>query len=143
MKTKICRKCNTTFELNTSNFYFYPNKNVFSSKCKACQRIDWVEKRQNRIKVVTELGYNSIHDYRVKNHEGYVHYMRSRNFKPKSKVWNNKRNKKDIDNLNDRYVKELIVKSKGIKVENITPELIEIYRLQVQLKREIRNARET
>ena len=54
-----------------------------------------------------------------------------------------KRNKIDIDNLNDRYIKELIVKSKGIDVKNITPELIEIYRLQVKLKREIKNARKT
>jgi len=143
MKTKLCRKCNTNFELNTDNFYFYSNKNVFSSKCKLCQRIDWVEKRQNRKKVVTDLGFNSIHDYRVKNYDGYVQYMRSRNSSLKSKEWYSKRNKIDIDNLNDRYVKELIVKSKGIDVKNITTELIEIYRLQVKLKREIKNARKT
>lgn len=140
MKTKLCRKCNTVFDLNIDNFYFYPNKNIFSSKCKPCQKIDWIEKRQNRKKVVLDLGYKSIHDYRVKNYDGYVIYMRSRNFKPKSKILNNSRNKKDIDNLNDRYIKELIVKSKGIDVKNITAELIEIYRLNVKLKREIKNA---
>lgn len=143
IKTKLCRKCNEKFELNDNNFYFYNHRKVYSSKCKPCQRIDWIEKRQNRIKVVTELGYKSIHEYRVKNHDGYVEYMRFRNFKPKSKHWYAKRSKIDIDNLNDRYIKELIVKSKGIDVKNITPELIEIYRLQVQLKREIRNARKT
>ncbi len=140
---KLCRKCNTYFEKNNINFYFYPNKNVFSSKCKPCQRIDWVEKRQLRKQKVVELGFLSIHDYRIKTYKGYVEYMRSRNFKPKSIEWYKKRNKIDIDNINDRYVKELIVKSKGIKVTEITQELIDIYRLNVQLKREINNARET
>jgi hypothetical protein len=143
MKEKLCRKCNTIFDVNNTNFYFYPNKNTFSSKCKQCQRIDWIEKKEIRRLKLIELGYKSNHDYRYKNSKEYINYMRCRNFKPKSKVWNNNRNKKDIDNLNDRYIKELIVKSKGIDVKNITTELIEIYRLQLQLKREIRNATKT
>lgn len=143
MLKKYCKKCDTNLEININNFYFIKHRKCWGHICKTCQRIDWVKKRELRKLKVIELGFNSIHDYRVKNHYGYVQYMRSRNFNPKSKEWYSKRNKIDIDNLNDRYIKELIVKSKGIDVKNITPELIEIYRLQVKLKREIKNARET
>ncbi len=106
-------------------------------------KLDWKRKRELQNQKIFNLGYDSIHKYRIEKSNNYNEYCKLRNTTLKSKGWYNKRNKIDIDNLNDRYIKELIVKSKGIDVKNITSELIEIYRLQLQLKREIRNARKT
>ncbi len=137
---KHCKKCDTFLELNIVNFHFVNYSKRWGHICRDCQKIDWKEKWLLKKEKAVALGFESIHKYRLENNKNYGIYEKGRYQKPKSKTYNNNRNKNDIDNLNDRYIKELIVKSKGINVKDISQELIDVYRLNLKLKREIKNA---
>lgn len=135
---KVCIKCNISYDI--LNFYFYKNRNYTDNNCKECRKIDWKQKRQIREQKLILLGYNSIHDYRVKVFSDYNEYCKIRS-SIYHKESDSKRKKKNIYLLTDYYIKELIKKDKSMNNIIITPELIEIYRLNVQLKREINNVR--
>jgi hypothetical protein len=52
--------------------------------------------------------------------------------------------KKQVDELADRYIRQLLLHMKSaIQPEEITPELIELKRQQVQLKRSLKRMKNT
>ena len=57
--------------------------------------------------------------------------------KAKKRAWE----KKQAENLTDRYVKKTIRQSLGLKSKDIPPELIEMKRQQLKLHRAIRQAK--
>jgi len=137
MQKKICFKCNLIFEL--SNFYYFKRKekSYCDNYCKDCRKIDWKIKRLIREQKLINQGYDSIHNYRIKEFADYKEYCRIR-----SSTYNEKydkaRKKKHIDSATDYYIKELINKDKSLKGVQIPKELIELYRLNLLLKRAVK-----
>jgi hypothetical protein len=132
---KICKKCNLSFEL--SNFYYIEKRNYTDNYCKDCRKLDWKIKRQIREQNLISQGYNSIHDYRIKKNPNYKKYcvIRSRKY---DKQYDSKRKKKGIDLTSDYYIRELIKKDKSMKGVQFPKELIELYRANLLLKRNIK-----
>jgi t-SNARE complex subunit (syntaxin) len=133
---KTCAKCNLSFEL--SNFNVYKNRLslTIDNYCKDCRRQNWREKRLKKQEKVKQLGFKSIHDYRIKTSKNYKEYYDKR-----SKSYNSEkdkpRKKKAIDDASDYYICELIRKDKSMKGVQIPNELIELYRANLLLKRQL------
>jgi hypothetical protein len=132
---KTCKKCSKIFEL--SNFYYIEKRNYTDNYCKDCRKSDWKIKRQIREQNLISQGYNSIHDYRIKKNPNYKKYcvIRSRKY---DKQYDSKRKKKGIDLASDYYIKQLIKKDKSMRSMQISNELIELYKNNLLLKREIK-----
>ena len=134
--SKICAKCKDEFVL--SNFNVYKNRGslVIDNCCKDCRRKDWREKRLKYQEKIKQLGFKSIHDYRIKTSENYKEYYdkRSKSYRPEIDA---PRKKKAIDLASDYYICELIRKDKSMKGVQIPKELIELYRANLLLKREL------
>jgi hypothetical protein len=123
MTTKLyrkCCKCGEEKELNKANFNFYKNRihrgilSYFRKECRYCFNI----------------------------------YMKKYNLRKRdTRKEDDKKYAKNIkNNITDRYVIKLIKRNdKNINILELKKNkpLIEIYRLQLQLKREIRNATKT
>ena len=121
MMTKLyrkCCKCGEEKELNKENFYFYKERlhrgilSYFRKECRNCYNI----------------------------------YMKKYNLRKRdTRKEDDKKYAKNIkDNITDRYVIKLIKRDdKNIDILELkkNKSLIELYRLQLQLKREIKNAR--
>jgi len=133
---KTCAKCNLPFEL--VNFYYFKRKEkrYCDNYCKDCRKADWKLKRQIREQNLINQGYNSIHDYRIKKNPNYKKYcvIRGRKY---DKEYDSKRKKKGIDLTSDYYIRELIRKDKSMRGVQFPKELIEIYRANLLLKREL------
>jgi len=131
---KTCAKCNLTFEL--VNFYYFQKRNYTDNYCKYCRKSDWKIKRQTREQNLISQGYNSIHDYRIKKNPNYKKYcvLRTRKY---NKEYDSKRKKKGIDLTSDYYIRQLIRKDKSMKAIGIPKELIELYRANLLLKRNL------
>ena len=131
---KTCKKCNLTFEL--ANFYYFKKRNHTDNYCKDCRKADWKVKRQIREQNLIQQGYNSIHDYRINKNPYYKKYCAIRGRKcDKEKDF--KRKKKGIELASDYYINELIRKDKSMKGVQIPKDLIELYRSNLLLKREL------
>jgi len=91
-------------------------------------RLDWKKKRiayQERLK---DKGFASIHNYRISTNEVYKENQRQRSNKSNYKVVN----------ITDNYIRQLIrQKDKTMKSVQIPKELIELYRANLLLKREL------
>lgn len=135
---KQCFKCNLTFEL--VNFYYFKKRNYTDNYCKACRKADWKIKRLEKEKRVKEKGFTSLHNYRITTSENYKAYTKT----PKrlyNKEKDFKRKKIGIDLASDYYIRELIRKDKLIKSVQIPKELIELYRANLLLKRQLISAK--
>jgi hypothetical protein len=115
-------------------------KNTFINLCRTCHKKKLTNDRLRREKNARELGYKSEHNFKIENNENYVKYKNSDKLKLLRKNSDAIRNKSKINTVSDAYI-IVLIKARGINVKDITPELIEIYRLNVKLKREINNAR--
>jgi 3-oxoacyl-[acyl-carrier-protein] synthase III len=108
MDSKACTKCLEVKPL--SDFYKDKSKkDGFRAGCKKCV-------------------YQQNTEWRKENPE----FIRKANKKQRKKY--NEWNKKAIEMLSDRYIKE-ILKDRGFTKEQITPELIAMKREQLELKR--------
>lgn len=83
--------------------------------------------------------------YRLRNKEkiremrlAYYHATKDLDIKNKRRK-DRQINKKHVDNLSDRYVKDLLTKHNKFKPEEVTPELIESKRYELIEKRQKRN----
>jgi hypothetical protein len=133
---KKCSKCN----LETSNFYTYKKKGAiyFDSNCKDCRKIENEKNRQIRGIKAREEGFTSLHDKRIKTCEKYKEYYNSK-VQPYNTIKNNNRRKKAIEIVSDYYIRRLIMRDKKMKGVQIPKELIDIYRNNLFLKRELKN----
>jgi hypothetical protein len=61
------------------------------------------------------------------------------------KDYKNKVSKKDVKSLSDRYIVKLIKRHSTLSAKEIrkNTELINLYRLRIKLKRELKNAKQT
>ena len=61
------------------------------------------------------------------------------------KDYKNKVSKKDVESLSDRYIVKLIKRHSTLSAKEIrkNTELINLYRLRIKLKRELKNAKQT
>ena len=123
---KTCSKCG-----------FVGDKSLFTKKrnvCKPCIKEyhkEYQIKNKDKIKdIKKEYGIKNkdeikrrIQDYQNKNKKKIKEYHKEYNIKNKYEI-------KDV------YVKHLI---KGIKSEDISPELIEMKRIEIAMKRELKN----
>jgi len=134
MQKKTCAKCNLTFEL--VNFYYFKKRNYTDNYCKDCRKIDWKIKRLIREQKLINQGYDSIHNYRIKKFDDYKEYCRKRS-STYNKNYDKVRKKKAIDLATDYYIRELINKDKSFKGVQIPKELIELYRINLLLKRQL------
>lgn len=138
MQKKTCAKCNLTFEL--ANFYYFKRKekSCCDNYCKDCRKDDWKVKRQIREQNLIQQGYNSIHDYRINKNPYYKKYcvIKGRKYDKENDFI---RKKKGIDLASDYYIRQLIKKDKYLKGVQIPKELIELYRNNLLLKREVKN----
>jgi hypothetical protein len=133
---KKCSKCN----LESSNFYTYKKKGAiyFDSNCKDCRKIKNEKNRQIRGVKAREEGFTSLHDKRIKTCEKYKEYYNSK-VQLYNKIKNNNRRKKAIEIVSDYYIRLLIKRDKTMKDVQIPKELIDIYRNNLLLKRELKN----
>ena len=124
MKKKACKRCKKVKPLDK---YFKAAK-AFDGKagrCKDCTvilRREWSKNNPEKYKAQLERRKNNPWYKDRKNMESKIRKQR-----------------KDRLNLTDSYVKQLICsgQGKGINPEDITEELIEVYRIQVLLKRKL------
>ena len=124
MKKKACKRCKKVKPLDK---YFKAAK-AFDGKagrCKDCTvilRREWSKNNPEKYKAQLERRKNNPWYKDRKNMESKI-----------------KKQRKDRLNLTDSYVKQLICSGqvKGINPEDITEELIEVYRIQVLLKRKL------
>lgn len=134
MQKKTCTNCNLSFEL--SNFYYIEKRNYTDNYCKDCRKLDWKIKRLEKEKRVKEKGFTSLHNYRVTTSENYKSYTQK-----KERLYNKendfKRKKIGIDLASDYYIRQLIRKDKSMKSVEIPQELIDLYRSNLLLKREL------
>lgn len=133
---KQCNKCENYFE--KSNFYYYSKRNYIDNYCKICRKLDWKLKRIERENKLKKIGFNSIHDYRIKTNENYNLYSKKRSL-VYNKKYESERKKIGIDNASDYYIKQLINKDKSMKFVEISKDFIELYRSNLLLKRELCN----
>ena len=138
MQKKTCTKCNLPFEL--SNFYSYKKKGniYFESICKKCKLIKTNSDRNKRNENARKDGYTSIHDKRLKTSSGYKEYYKKKVL-PDTIIRCDKRRKKAIELCSDYYIRLLIRKDKSLKGVQIPNELIELYRANLLLKRQLSN----
>ena len=118
--TKECTKCKEIKDI--SLFYKSKNKPLgIQSNCKECQNIATTKWRNGNGK------------------EAYKSYKKSPESYEKHKIRNKKRAQKYRDTLNDNYVRALICMKSDLKQENITQELIDLWKINLKLKRELRD----
>ena len=137
---KVCIKCNVEFLLNTDNFYFINCKNTFINLCRTCHKQKLTNDRIRREAKAKLLGYESEHHFKKLTNENYVIYRNSDEFKLTTKKSEAIRNKIKIENVTDQYI-IVLLKARGFKNIQITKELIDVYRLNIQLKRAINDNR--
>ena len=163
METKTCTKCKIEKPLSeyyTDNRY---EETKYKPACKICHNKvskknyeDNFEKRSMQIKLwgaKNPLKIKEIKRNFKKKHPKYYATSSRKwmenplNKKKKYDYFKTKRVKNKIsirdsinrENLSDTYIKQQLQCRGGLKCENITEELIEIKRLQITLKREIKN----
>ena len=136
MILKKCSKCN----IETFNFYTYKKKNTIyiESICKKCKLIKTNLDRNKRNEKARKEGYTSIHNKRLKISSEYKEHYKNK-ILPDTIIRCDKRRKKAIENLSDYYIRLLIRRDKKMKGLQISQELIELYRNNLLLKRELRN----
>lgn len=133
MTTKKCSKCGEIKALNEFN----KHKKVkcgYNSQCRACHKITrdrWNKSHLDRRCEIQQAYYNREKEeinakrrqHRLDNIEKYRLYER-----------------RDTDTLSDSYVKQCL-RFQGWCKEDITPEIIEVKRLEILIKRHIRNGK--
>lgn len=131
---KKCKSCG----LDTYDFYTYKKKGsiYFDSDCKDCRKIKNEKNRQLRSIKVREEGFTSVHDKRIKTSKEYKDYYNSK-VQPYNTIKNNIRRKKAIELGSDYYIRILIRRDKAMKGLEIPKQLIELYRANLLLKREL------
>lgn len=135
---KKCKDCNISFDL--SNFYTYKKKGniYFENFCKKCKLIKTNDARKNRNEKARQEGFTSIHDKRLKISPKYKENYKSK-ILPDTIIRCDKRRKKAIELCSDYYIRLLIRKDKSMKGVQIPKDLIELYRSNLLLKRELCN----
>ena len=135
-----CRECLLQYKKQ----WYIKNKNRHSLKCKEYYRenkdkIDIINKKwkdNNKERVA-----KNKKDYRIKNKE-YLYNLtklwRQKN-KEKRKVDSKNRSESSREKLDDNYVKSTLTSRSNLQFKDIPNELIEIQRLRLQIKREIKN----
>ena len=122
---KKCTKCKITKHFD----YFYRDKNKLSgrqSNCKECHDIATKKWRTGKGK------------------EKYESYTKSFKSYKKHKIRNCKRSKKYREELNNNYIRELICKkSKDLNPEDLSQELVDFWKINLKLKRELRSLNAT
>jgi len=97
---------------------------------KANERLE--KRKEYSIKIRKIMKYKRLNNKTIFEKRDKAYYEKN---KEKTK----RRSQKDSENLTDKYIKKLITKITKLKCDEITPELIELKRVQIQLKREIKN----
>lgn len=127
MTTKKCSKCGE--EKAISEFYKdIRGKNGRESKCRKCRNKDsanWASANRSR---VNELANKHYHKDIDKSRE----YYRGRNL-ARYRMW--------TITLDDVYIRKQL-HERGWRKEDITPEIIEVKRLEILIKRHIRNGKD-
>ena len=117
---KFCNRCKTTKD--TSMFYTDNSKKCkIRSICKKCDNA-------------------KTNAWRKNNMEAYLNAQRDRfNKDPNRRLKNIKRSQKHRDEMSDMYIRSLLTKkSKNLKPEDITDDLIKFTREALKLKRALK-----
>lgn len=93
-----------------------------------------------------ELVNQKVKEYRDKNRDKVRKwekdwYARNEEGRKKHKVRAKKWLDKNRDELSDTYVRNVIASNSDLKHEQITPDLIELHRINILIKREIENVK--
>jgi hypothetical protein len=139
---KICNKCK--IQKSIDFFKYRPERGYHYSQCKDCmneyRRTNYNQNikhyRDYKKKWKEKIGRKNIYQY---NYKFYLKWKKS-NPDKYNKIAN-KLYKKQIDNLADNYLKDLISDCgrSGLKPNEIPQDLIELKRKQLLLKRKIKN----
>ena len=136
METKRCSKCGEVKEVG--DFYrHYNTKDKLRGKCKTCMN----ESSKTYQKTYQKTHHRKTYYYpKSVERKEYEKNWRLLN-RDKARIYRNKYNKKTVDGLFDSYIKSKLVSKSSLKCCDIPKDLIEVKRLQMMLKREIRNDR--
>lgn len=132
---KICPICKENKKVEEYNYYFSKKRNKYrvGNYCKPCAKIDAKPR--------------AIKNY-LDNREARLQYCKEYRNNPanqeKLKTLKNKFKKKYVEILQDCYVRELLVSRNKITNEfiNENPEIIETKRLQIKIKRKLKNLKD-
>ena len=163
METKECTKCKKTLPNNEEHFHLDKRKVklghniVLAAACKVCKnaqkRITEAKRREKQRKE-----YGSTYKYKLANQDDFLKKHKKRQLKYKDKIYERNRNyrklkkdyilkadeerkiknRKEVEEITDYYVARLIYrndKSQPIKEILKNKEFIELYRLNLKLKR--------
>lgn len=163
METKECTKCKKNLPNNEDYFHLDKRKVklghniVLAAACKVCKnaqkRITEAKRREKQRKE-----YGSTYKYKLANQDNFLKKHKKRQLKYKDKIYERNRNyrklkkdyilkadkerkiknRKEVEEITDYYVARLIYrndKSQPIKEILKNKEFIELYRLNLKLKR--------
>jgi len=151
---RTCTACGETKVLNSDNFKIERVRNkstgklyvYYRKKCKKCLNSDMVRYNakyaKNHPEKVRECRrrYENKEDVKKRKRAYHAKYMvkYAKDHPEKIREWKRRRTKRDVDNLNDRYIKRLLVKKyKGkYKYRDINDsKMIAIQRAKVKVHR--------
>lgn len=137
---KICRKCSST----TWFFRFDKLKNRTVYSCIPCKyRIDkiWRDNNPEVSKGINKKSRDKVKhtkEYKLKNVKRASTW--NKNNPERHKEHHQKTLKNYVKNISDYYIKNIIVNTTdGIRYSDVTPQLIEIKRKSIKLKRQIKS----
>lgn len=154
MEYKTCTKCLEEKPLFEFRKYYRGKKAFYRGECKGCHNMmereryykneELRENAKTRKKIWYETNPNKHKEYsqrfREKNRERYNQLQRKWSKSNSRKV--NHIQKKSCQKLSDGYVKGKLRSRHDVPTSKITPDIIEFYRLQLQLKRKIKQKKE-
>jgi hypothetical protein len=118
--TKKCNKCKKVKDV--SNFYKRNDRNSYRYICKPCDNIESNERRKK---------------------SGWISEKKRQGKGSKHSKLSKINSQKHRDKMSDMYIRGLITKkSKDLKPKDIPAELVELYRLNLKLKRLLRQEKE-
>lgn len=155
---KVCRVCGQEKALTE---FFFSRKDClqYRGDCKSCfletrkeYKLKNVEKYKKYKRKYRELHREQINERKrqlyytnpnkTERNSKYDNSLSKKRWREKNSELIKKRCKQSRDSLSDCYVRERITYKTNLKTKDIPQSLVEVYRLQIQLKREMRKLKE-
>lgn len=142
-----CKKCGDTKDISLFS-YSKKHKLKISNECKSCESkrtYDWRNENKEKCKT-NRNNWKKNNPDKIKLSNSISNKKNKESIYLKNKKWKDLniekvreqsriKNNNNTKNINDCYVKNIILKPKGFTKEQITPELIEVQRIIIKTKR--------
>lgn len=153
METKICPRCKIEFPKTEEYFKTRIQKHYKSSEtfiqilmCKPCYKLynynmyhnnkERVKKYRAKYMAKNRDKINeTLKKYRILNADKVKKWSRDSTIRDKTPEKRKLRKIKERDNLSDNYIKSLITKGSSISRSDISPDLIEAWKLHIRIER--------